>query len=224
MKPIQNECTPSGIPSGTAQHKALHLPFQLALNALGSFLISCPVSLCQLHATCQLAVFSLFDSADMPHTNQHRGQCIPISTLDAAYASIVAITAVIVMATKQQATYGHADASGVPAEALDVSFQVECGQQPQQRFSSHTPQAWPEAFGVGTTLHSCDKRPNEAARGIDYKGSKTFLFLPTSALQVILDAHRLECSRNFSHEWRQAFCTEKVASSSDQAEMQALVV
>ncbi len=52
----------------------------------------------------------------MPHTNQHRGQCIPISTLNAAYASIVAITAIIVMATKQQHTHGHAHASCVPTE------------------------------------------------------------------------------------------------------------
>jgi len=93
--------------------QALHLPFQLGLNALSSFLSSCSIGLCQLHATCQLAVFSLFDSANMHQTNQHRVQCILISILNAAYASIV-------MARKQQHTDGHAHASCVPMEFQSI--------------------------------------------------------------------------------------------------------
>jgi len=41
------------------------------------------------------------------------GNCMPISTLNAAYASIM-------MATKHQHTVGHADASCVPTEAQSM--------------------------------------------------------------------------------------------------------
>ena len=51
----------------------LHLAFQLGLHTLGSFLSSCSLILCQLHAACQLSVFCILDPAAQVITDRSTG-------------------------------------------------------------------------------------------------------------------------------------------------------